>query len=165
MILYPKLYYASVKDIKKEELKSNNIFGLILDVDNTLIYFDRNMPEGIKECLEEIKKDNIKAMILSNSNNEDKVKTVADKLQIDYIKFAGKPLKRGFIKAQKILGLNPENIAVIGDQIFTDVIGANRCKMFSILVKPIAQKDHILTRIKRPFENYIVKKFLQKIAG
>lgn len=162
MILYPKLYYASVKDIKKEELISNNIFGLILDVDNTLIDFDRNMPEGIKEWLEEIKKDNIKAMILSNSNNEDKIKTVADKLQIDYIKFAGKPLKRGFIKAQKILGLNPENIAVIGDQIFTDVIGANRCKMFSILVKPIAPKDHILTRIKRPFENYIVKKFLQK---
>ena len=74
-------------------------------------------------------------MILSNSNKTEKVEKVANFLGIDYIKFATKPLKRGFKMAQKKLDEKPENIAVIGDQIFTDVIGTNRSKMHSILVE------------------------------
>ena len=73
-----------------------------------------------------------------------------------------KPLKRGFIKAQKELDLPFENIAAIGDQIFTDVIGANRVKMFSILVKPLAEKDLWMTRFKRPIEELVVKSYLKK---
>ena len=60
------------------------------------------------------------------------------------------------------MGLNNENIGVVGDQIMTDVIGANRCKMFSILVKPIDKKDIPLTMIKRPLENVIIKSYLKK---
>ena len=58
--------------------------------------------------------------------------------------------------------LKIKNIAVIGDQIFTDVIGANRSQMFSILVKPINEKDIWVTKIKRPIENSIIKKYLEK---
>ena len=60
-----------------------------------------------------------------------------------------------------MLDLNEENIAAVGDQIFTDVIGANRCKMFSILVKPIEEKDYLITRIKRPIEKMIINKYLK----
>ena len=74
MNLYPKIYHQSVKDITIKELKDNNIKGLILDVDNTLIDYDKNMPDGIKEWFENIKKENIKGIILSNSNKEEKVK-------------------------------------------------------------------------------------------
>ena len=84
-------------------------------------------------------------------------------MDIPFIKFATKPLKRGFKKAQKTLGIPNENIAVVGDQIFTDVIGANGVKMFSILVKPIAEKDLWMTRIKRPLENYIIEKYKKSI--
>ncbi len=73
-----------------------------------------------------------------------------------------KPFKSGFKRAKEKLELDEANIAVVGDQIFTDVIGANRCKMFPILVEPINKKDIIITRIKRPIENMIIKKFLQK---
>ena len=59
------------------------------------------------------------------------------------------------------LGEKSQNIAVVGDQIFTDVIGANRSKMFSILVKPVASKDLWMTRFKRPLENLIIKKYLK----
>lgn len=59
--------------------------------------------------------------------------------------------------------MESKNIAVIGDQIMTDIIGANRCKMFSILVKPIKEKDIIITRIKRPLENLIIKRYQNKI--
>ena len=60
------------------------------------------------------------------------------------------------------MGLKAENIAAIGDQIMTDVVGSNRCKMFSILVKPIKEKDIFITRLKRPLENWIIKSYLKK---
>ena len=143
-------------------LKKNNIHGVILDVDNTLIDFDKNLLPGIENWGEILTQNNIKCIILSNSSKIEKVKTVAEKLKIDYIFFGTKPLKRGFLKAQKRLNLPSENLAVIGDQIFTDVLGANRCKMFSILVNPIAKKDIWMTRFKRPLEELIIKKYLKK---
>ena len=161
MIFYPKLYCQKVTDIKVEFLKENNIKAIILDVDNTLLDFDLNIISGLENWYNDIKKNNIKCMILSNSNKEKKIKMVADLLNIPFIKFATKPLKRGFNKAKQVLGEENENIAVVGDQIFTDVYGANRCKMFSILVKPVAKKDLWMTRFKRPIENLIIKKYLK----
>ena len=162
MILYPKLYCKKVTDIEIEFLQENNIKALILDVDNTLIDFERNLLSGVQEWYQKLKENNIACMILSNSNKVDKVKTVAESIGIPYIYFATKPLKRGFFKAQKLLDLPFENIAVVGDQIFTDVIGANRCKMFPILVEPIGEKDYLITKIKRPIENLVIKKYLEK---
>ena len=100
--------------------------------------------------------------ILSNTNKKEKVKEVARKLEIEYIYFAKKPLKSGFKKVQKILEEEPENIGVVGDQIFTDVVGGNRCKMFTILVEPIAEKDIWITRLKRPIENAIKNRYMQQ---
>ena len=76
--------------------------------------------------------------------------------------FAKKPLKLGFKKVQDILKEKPENIAVVGDQIFTDVLGGNRCKMFTILIVPRDTRDIWLTKLKRPFEKVIIKRL--KIA-
>ena len=70
-----------------------------------------------------------------------------------------KPLKKGLKKAQKQLNLKAENIAVVGDQIFTDVIGGNRCNMFTILVDAIEEKDFWYTAWKRPIENKLKSKF------
>lgn len=80
-----------------------------------------------------------------------------------YFYFGKKPLKCGFNKARKKLELKSENIAAVGDQIMTDIIGANRCKMFSILVKPIKEKDIFITKLKRPIENFIIKSYLKKV--
>ena len=98
----------------------------------------------------------------SNSNKKKKVQMVANELEIPYIYFASKPFKRGFLKAQEEMNLPKEKIAVVGDQIFTDVLGANRVGMFSILVDPIKEKDLLVTRIKRPIENFIKKKYKSK---
>ena len=162
MIFYPKGYFNKVSEIGIEYLKENNIKGLILDVDNTLIDYYRNISEDTTNWVNNLKQSGIKMCILSNSNKETKVKMVADLLGIEYIKFAMKPLKRGFKMAQKKLEIPNENIAAIGDQIFTDVIGANRMKMFSILVKPLAEKDLWMTRFKRPIEELVVKSYLKK---
>lgn len=161
-MLYPKEYLNSVKEISIELLEKNHIKGLILDVDNTLIDFDKKMPEGVEGWARNLKKAGIKFCILSNSNKVDKIKGVADKLEIPFLYFAKKPFKSGFKKAKAVLELEAENIAVVGDQIMTDVIGANRSHMFSILVKPIEEKDYLLTKIKRPLERLIIQRYLKK---
>lgn len=162
MILYPDFYCKNIKDVGIEKLRENNIKGILLDVDNTLIDLDRKLLEGAEEWCNNLKEQNIKFCILSNSNKKEKVKKVAKLLDIPYIYFGTKPLKRGFKKAKEMLNLPFNELAIIGDQIFTDVIGANRSQMFSILVKPINEKDIWVTKIKRPIENSIIKKYLEK---
>lgn len=163
MLVYPKFYCDNVRDVKLDFLQKNNIKGIILDVDNTLIDYYRNFEEGTIEWVNELKNAGIKFCIVSNSNKLDKVSYVAQKLDIPYFHFAKKPFKSGFLKAKEKLGLNAENIAAIGDQIMTDVIGSNRCKMFSILVKPIQEKDILITRIKRPIERKIIDNYMKKM--
>lgn len=162
MNVYPSLYLDSVKNINPTLLKKNNIKGLILDVDNTLIDYYRNLVEGAEKWCEELKNEGIKCIILSNSNKRSKVEEVAEKLNIDYIMFAKKPLKSGFKRALSKLELKPEEVAVVGDQLFTDVIGAKRMNMFSILVKQVGEKDIFITKLKRPIENAIIRKYLEK---
>lgn len=162
MILYPDYYCNKITDISIELLKEKNIKGLILDIDNTLIDFDRNILEGAEQWVLKMKDYGIKCIILSNTNKVDKVTKVATSLDLPYIYLATKPLKRGFRKAQKELGLDSVDIAAIGDQIFTDVWGANRCKMFSILVNPISKKDLWMTRLKRPLEEMVIKSYVKK---
>jgi len=135
---------------------------LILDVDNTLIDYYKNISEDTINWANNLKQNGIKMCILSNSNKKEKVKEVAGKLGLEYAYFGMKPLKRGFKKAKKMLSLENREIAAVGDQIFTDVVGANRMKMFSILVEPIEEKDIFVTLIKRPVENYIKKKYLEQ---
>ena len=163
MIFYPDAYFKNAKQITTEFLNKNNIKALILDLDNTLIDYDRNMPEGTIEWANELKKNGIKLYIVTNTNKKKKTENISKKLDIEYNYFATKPLKFGLLKAQKKLKEKPENIAVVGDQLFTDVLGANRCKMFSILVDPIAERDILITKVKRPIENFLKKKYFEKL--
>ena len=159
--IYPKAYFNSVLDIKIGFLIKNKIKALILDVDNTLIDYNKNLSEDIVNWSHELQGQGIKMYILSNTNKKEKVEKVAKKLEISYEYFAKKPSKKGFTKVQNILKMKPENIAVVGDQIFTDVIGGNRCQMFTILVDPIDKKDFWYTAWKRPIENQIKKKIVK----
>lgn len=162
MILYPNKLVTSVREITPEFLKENNIKALILDVDNTLINYSQELSENVKDWVKQMKGNGIKLYILSNTNDKQKVGKVSEKLDIPYRNLAKKPFKKGFLKVQEILQEKPENIAAVGDQIFTDVIGGNRCKMFTILVEPIQKKEYWYTRWKRPIENLIKNKYIKK---
>lgn len=158
MIYYPKAYLKSVQDITIDFLNKNNIRALILDVDNTLIDYYKNLAESKKKWAKHLKDNEIILYILSNTNKEEKVKSVSEALDIPYEFFAKKPSKKGFVKIQKKINIPPENIGVVGDQIFTDVIGGNRCKMFTILVEPVDKKDYWYTAWKRPLERIIKRR-------
>lgn len=161
MKLYPNLYLTNIKEITLDLLEKNKIKGLILDVDNTLIDYDKELIEGAKKWCDNLKENNIKICILSNTNKVKKVAKVAKILDLEYIYFAHKPSKKGFYKAQKLLGLNLNEIATVGDQVFTDVLGGNRVGMFTILTKPIDKRDIVITKLKRPFEKVVIKKYLK----
>ena len=148
MLIYPNIYIKRVEEITIEMLQKNKIKALILDIDNTLIDYEENMEESVKQWAKDLKGQGTKLIILSNTNKKNKVEKVAKTLEIPYIYFAKKPLKSGFKKAK--------------DQIFTDIIGGNRCKMFTILVEPIKEKDFWYTAWKRPIENKIKNNFIQK---
>ena len=162
MVLYPDLYIETVLEIDADFLKKNQLKGLLLDVDNTLLYYDRTRLKGIEAWVKKRKAEGTKLCILSNSDKKDKVQLLAEDLEIPFIYFAKKPLKSGFKRAQKILGLEACHIGVVGDQIFTDVLGANRMKMKSILTKPLEERDIFITKVKRPLEDFIIKSYLKK---
>ena len=159
MILYPNAYFDRVEDITIQFLKENKIKVLILDVDNTLINYKKELSQEVINWVNDMKGQGIKLYILSNSNDKQKVEKLANTLGISYRYFAKKPLKSGFLKIQKELGIEPDKIGVVGDQIFTDIIGGNRCKMFTILVEPIDKKEFWYTAWKRPLENKIKNKY------
>lgn len=162
MILYPKFYLKNVKEISIDLLRKNNIKGLILDVDNTLIDINRKILEGASVWCNNLKEQGIRMCILSNTSHEEKAKDVAKELEIPYIHFARKPFKKGFYRAQKLLEIkNSKEIAVVGDQLFTDIIGANRVDMIPILVQPVDKKDLWYTKIKRPIENIFIRKYIK----
>ena len=159
MNIYPKAYLNKVQDITIQFLIENKIKALILDVDNTLIDYYKNLSDDVVEWAHSLQGQGIKMYILSNTNKKEKVEKVANSLEIPYKLFARKPSKGGFVKIQKEIKIEPENIGVVGDQIFTDVIGGNRCNMFTILVDPVTPKDYWYTAWKRPIENKIKQKF------
>ncbi len=155
MKLYPNAYFNKIEQITIEFLQKNKIKALILDIDNTLIDYKQNLSENIVNWVKELRGQGIKFYLLSNTNKKEKVKKVANTLELPYFNFAKKPLKSGFLKTQRQLNENSENIGVVGDQIFTDIIGGNRCNMFTILVDPINKKDYWYTAWKRPIEDKI----------
>ena len=159
--IYPNAYFSSVLDIKIGFLIKNKIKALILDVDNTLIDYNKNLSQDIVKWSHELQGQGIKMYILSNTNKKQKVEDVAKKLEIPYEYLAKKPFKKGFKKVEEKLNVKSKEIAVVGDQIFTDIIGGNRCKMFTILVDPVDEKDFWYTAWKRPIENKIKKKIVK----
>ena len=166
MNLYPNSYFNKVENISIDFLIKKKIKLLILDADNTLIDINQNMPANIKAWVKDLLEQGIIIYILSNTNDEKKVRKVSEQLNnIPYKFLAKKPFKFGFKKIQKEVNINPQNIAVVGDQIFTDVLGGNRCNMYTILVEPVdKEKDYFYTAWKRPIEN-ILKRKIEKMIN
>ena len=161
-ILLPNRYFKNIYEVDLKDLKDQNIKALIIDIDNTLVGWDVKSPtKEVLDWLELLKENDFKICLVSN-NKEDRVLKFTEDLNIDYIFSAKKPFKKSFKKALKILGESNNNTAIIGDQIFTDVLGGNRSRIFKVLVEPIKSKEFWWTTLVRNVEKIIIKKVVNK---
>jgi len=159
MIFSPKFVFNSVTDITTEFLYNNNIKGLILDVDNTLTTHNNPKPaEKVSEWVLDMKSNGVKLIIVSN-NNAERVKPFAETLGLDFIASGRKPLATGFKKARETMGISFSEIGIVGDQIFTDILGANIAKAKTIYVHPIELETAFFFKLKRIFEKPFLRKF------
>ena len=154
----PTYMIASVENIPFVLLERDNIKGLIFDVDNTIATMGKSITEGCYEWIKEAKELGYKICILSNSINLKKVKKIMTDLDVLGLCFAKKPSTKGFEMARNLPGLKKEEVMMMGDQVFTDVWGAKRFGIKSILVNPINKKEGPFTLVKRPIEKIILKK-------
>lgn len=146
-LLYPNLYFESLLEIKPELLKKKGIRALILDLDNTLIARGEEKVEPeVLEWLCELRQDGFKLCIVSN-NTRTKGARLASLVDLPGVFGAAKPRRWAFRKALQLLGTEPAETAVVGDQLFTDVLGGNRMGLFTIMVSSLGGPDFILTRL------------------
>lgn len=158
----PDEHVKSILDITPAVLKAKGIKGIITDLDNTLVEWDRpNATPQLIKWFEEIKQEEILVTIVSN-NNEQRVKAFSDPLKIPFIFQARKPMTRAFNKALLQMGIKKEETVVIGDQLLTDVLGGNRSGFHTILVVPVAQTDGFITKFNRFAERRIMNWFRRK---
>lgn len=153
--LVPDQRLDSIFDIDPHHLKAQGIRGIITDMDNTLVpWSDRTVHPRLAEWFTTLKEMGFKLFIVSN-NSRDRGGQLALELDIPAIWYAVKPRRRAFRKAIEEMELLPEEVAVVGDQIFTDVLGGNRLGLYTILVTPISEKEFIWTKLMRMLEKLI----------
>lgn len=158
----PNEYHKTIHDIDLLKLYDLGKRLILTDLDNTLVGYDVSLPTSeIIEFKEKCDKIGLKLVIISN-NNKKRVQAFAEKLGIEYLSNAMKPLKRGYRKIT--LRYKPEEVVIIGDQILTDIFGGNRMGYYTILVDVINyNNEQFKTRINRFFERLILRKL--KIKG
>lgn len=157
-IFKPTYALRSITEITPAALKKRGIKALILDVDNTLTTHNNPAPaEGVPEWIEEMKSAGIKLLIVSN-NNAERVTPFAEMLGLHFVPNGAKPLPMGFLRAVKELGVPKNRIAAVGDQIFTDILGANLAGVRSIFVYPIEPETSVPFKIKRAIEKPLLPK-------
>lgn len=157
-MLKPKIKIHRITDIKTELLSDINIKGLILDVDNTLsTHHGDVLIDGLEDWLSYIKDSGIKLVIASNSK-EKRVKPFAEKIGLDFVPLSCKPLPFGYNKACKKLGLKRKEVAIVGDQMFTDTLGGNIYGVTTIMTDLILPEDKISFKIRRKLEKILLKK-------
>lgn len=160
--LYPRMYVNTLLDIPLEELRRQGIRAFILDLDNTITEWNsQELRFEVEAWFRAIKQQGFKAFILSN-NGEQRILRIAERLSIPYIHRARKPLRGSFLRAVALMEVKPAEVAVIGDQIFTDVLGGNRSGLYTILVKPLAKKEFYGTKISRAMEFFILHRYKRK---
>ncbi|WNS74374.1 YqeG family HAD IIIA-type phosphatase [Bacillus sp. DTU_2020_1000418_1_SI_GHA_SEK_038] len=158
----PDQHVRSIFEITPERLKEYGVKGIITDLDNTLVEWDRpNATPKLIKWFEEMKNSNVMITIVSN-NNDNRVRSFSEPLNIPFIPLARKPLGRAFNRALLEMGLKKEETVVIGDQLLTDVLGGNRSGFRTILVVPVAQTDGFITRFNRKVERLILNWFKKK---
>ena len=160
---FPDEYLDSAYDVDYEKLYKEGKRGIIFDIDNTLVEHGAPANDRSRGLFSRLFDIGFKCLVLSNNKKprvESFAKGISDKLL--YIHKADKPLKKGYLRALEMLGTGIEETVYVGDQIFTDVWGAKRMGIYSILTRPIDPREEIQIVLKRRLEAPVLRKFMEE---
>lgn len=163
-MFYPDREVDSTYDIDFEELYKAGFRGVIFDIDNTLVPHGAPADERAVALFERLRSIGFQTMLLSN-NKEPRVKMFHAGVKSSYIYKAGKPGRSGYQKAMELMGTDVKNTLFVGDQLFTDVWGAKRTGIMSILVHPIHPKEEIQIVLKRYLEKIVLFFYHRQLKG
>ncbi|MBE3577090.1 MAG: YqeG family HAD IIIA-type phosphatase [Limnochordales bacterium] len=160
--LTPDLTVAAVPQIDPKKLWQEGRRGIILDIDNTITPWqaDEPLPEVV-EWVARAKQLGFRICLVSNAPAR-RVRHFARRLGVDHVLGGRKPGRRPFVAAGKLLGLSSEQVVVVGDQLFTDVVGGKRMGFYTILVDPISSREFCATRLSRRLEAVILKQMAHR---
>lgn len=152
---YPREYYPSTFSISFDEYLKKGYRVLLFDIDNTLVGHGAPADERAEAFFKDLRSMGFKTCLISN-NSEARVKSFADEVGSYYIYGAGKPKPMGYEKAMSMLGSSLSDTLFVGDQIFTDIWGANSAGIYSILVKPLGPDPLLKIKLKRIGEKIVL---------
>lgn len=159
MLFKPDVKLHGITDITVELLKNHDIKALLLDVDNTMsTHHGTILTEGLMEWIDKMQQSGIKLMVLSNSKRF-RIQPFAARIGLPFISLGCKPLPTGYLRGVKALGEKRNNVAIVGDQIFTDILGGNAVGVKTILLTPIKPEDGWSFKIRRKLEKKLYKKY------
>ncbi len=166
LIFCPHRRVETVWQIDPEELKRRGIRGVILDLDNTLVrWHQEEMAAEVTSWLEAVQAIGIRLCVLSNSVLSRRSQRIADRLGCPNVNKARKPSRHGFRRAMSAMNTEPATTAIVGDQMFTDILGGNRCGIYTIMVHPIHHHEFAYTRyVSRPPERFLLNVFHRRGA-
>lgn len=160
--LCPQSQAESVSQLGPDFFIQQGIRGVIIDLDNTLVPWGEDTIEpDMAQWVRDMKNSGLKLCILSNAL-EARVRVVGDLLDLPFVPRAVKPRKSPFRKAMEILGTIPEETAVVGDQLFTDILGGNRLDLYTIWTTPLSEEEFVSTKAVRRLERMVVRRFRKK---
>lgn len=159
-LFVPDFYYDTVYDVTPELLLKRGVKGIILDIDNTLVPYEIPEPtEEVRGWLTLMTENGMKIAFVSN-NHAPRVELFNKTLSFPAFPDSGKPLKKSCLKALEAMECKPEEVALIGDQVFTDVLAGKIAKMnTTVLVKPIKDKKNLFFRFKRLLEKPVIRTY------
>lgn len=156
--LAPDLYVKSIYHIDLEELHRRGIRAIITDLDNTLVAWDDPLPnQRLIAWLKGAQAKGFSVYIVSN-NSRDRVQKFARAFGVPAISKAIKPRRGAFRTACEAMGVEPKEAAIVGDQVFTDVLGGNRLGAYTILVVPVSDREFFGTKIMRMLERLVLRR-------
>ena len=156
------MYKQNIYEVNYEKLKKQGIKCLLFDLDNTIAAPNVKKPtEEVKKLVDKLKIMGFRIVIFSNSP-KGRVKPFKDELEVDASASTKKPKKTKFLKVLSLYNYTITEVAIIGDQILTDVVGGNKVGILTILTDPISKKDFILTKINRLREKIVIRKLSKK---
>ncbi|MGQ9472857.1 MAG: YqeG family HAD IIIA-type phosphatase [Candidatus Caldatribacteriaceae bacterium] len=158
----PDLYVNELSEISLQSLWRQNIRGLILDLDNTLVAWNQyELSPQVLSWIHKAKEMGFLVFIVSNAL-EDRVQHFSHVLDIPGISKAQKPRRSALRNAISQMNLLYEEVAVVGDQVLTDVLGGNRLGAYTILVRPLSSNEFFFTRLVRVFEKFILRRLYHR---